>query len=144
MSKLKIKVRFDYMGKSKGGKLFMGGKDSEHVAEEIRQHKVSLIRNIPVQGIHIEDIDMSQEIYSIYDDITGKRVTYAPVIISLSADTIEDLIRFTMKEEFRTIEILEPQEITLSKHDIERFIFKTSEELKEYKNYLERRIDSWK
>ncbi len=143
MNKLKMRVRFDFVGKGKQGKLF-GGKNSEQFAEEIRQHKVSLIRNVPIQGIYIEDIDMSQEIYMVQDDITGKKIAYAPVSIIFYADSMEDAAKFTMKEEFRKVEVIEPEEINLSKFEVERLLLKVSEELVSYKDYLERKLDSWK
>ena len=40
MTKIRMKVRFDYLGKTRQGKFF-GGKNGVQVAEEIRQHKVS-------------------------------------------------------------------------------------------------------
>ena len=64
MTKIRMKVRFDYLGKTRQGKFF-GGKNGVQVAEEIRQHKVSLVRNVPIQGIFIEDIDMSQK-YTLF------------------------------------------------------------------------------
>jgi hypothetical protein len=121
ISMIKIKIRFDYIGKGKQGNLF-GGKNIEVLAEECRQHQVSLIRNVPIQGIRIDDIDMSQEIYSVYDDIAGKKLAYAPVVITFYADNLEDAIKFSMKEEFRTIEVLEPDEINLSRNDIDRML----------------------
>jgi len=143
LAKLKLRIRFDFVSKGKKSKIF-GGKNSEEMAEEIRQHKASLIRNVPVQGIHIEDIDMGQEVYSICDEITGKIVSYAPVIISFSADSLEDVLQFAMKEEFRTVEVLEPEEIVVSKLGIERLLLKINEELLDYKEYLEKKIDNWK
>ncbi|MGI5881270.1 MAG: hypothetical protein ACOX6L_11960 [Syntrophomonadaceae bacterium] len=143
MERLRMKVRFDYRGRAQQGKLF-GGKTGEQVAEEIRQNKISLIRNVPIQGIYIEDIDMGLETYSVVDEITGKLISYAPVIITLNADTIEEVLKFTMKDEFRTIEIINPEEITLSKIDLERLLLKISEELGNYRTYLERKIDNWR
>ena len=140
---LLIKLRLDYVGKGKPGKLF-GGKNMEQVAEENRQHKVALIRNVPIQGIRIEDIDMSMEIYSVFDDYSGKNVAYAPVVITFYADSLEDAIKFSMKEEFRTIEVIEPAEIKLSSSEMERVLFKINEELKEYKHYMVRRMENWK
>ena len=81
MTRIRMKVRFDYQGKTRLGKLF-GGKNGDQVAEELRQHKVSLVRNVPIQGIYIEDIDMSQEVYTVLDEVTGKMAAYAPVTIT--------------------------------------------------------------
>ena len=138
-----MRVRFDFIGRGKQNKLF-GNKNSEQYAEEVRQHKVSLIRNVPIQGIHIEDIDMSQEIYMVQDEITNKRLAYAPVSVIFYADSMEDAIKFTMKEEFRTVEILEPDEMSMSKFELERLLIKISEELLNYRDFLERKLDNWK
>ena len=143
MTEIKIRLRLDYLGRSKSGKVF-GGKNVEQVAEEIRQQQVSLIRNVPVQGIRIEDIEMAQEVYLVTDEITGKKLAYAPVTIIFYADTIEDAIKFSMKEEFRTVEIIEPEELLLSKRDMEKLLFKVSQELVVFKDYLIRKIDNWK
>lgn len=144
MGKLRMRVRFDFMGKNKSGRLLWGAKNPEQSAEELRQHKASLLRNIPVQGVHIEDIDMSQEVYSIYDEITGKQICFAPVFITFTANSLEDAIRLTMKEEFRTVELLEPEQMTLSRSEIEKLLLRISEELIEYGDFIEKRLDNWK
>jgi len=144
VSKIKIRVRFDYSARTKSGKKLFGNKPSDQQAEELRQHKVSQIRNIPVQGISIEDIDMSQEIYSVIDELTGKETYYAPVIIIFDADSLEDVLRFIMKEEFRTVEILEPDELSLSRLELERLLLRINEQMASYRHYLERIVDNWK
>jgi hypothetical protein len=144
LAKLKIRIRFDYTGRGRVGKSLFGGKSNEELSEEVRQHKVALIRNVPVQGIHIDEIDMSQEVYTVFDEITGKAVSYAPVFICFTADSLEDALKFTMKEEFRTIEVLEPKEITLSSIELERIFLRASEELVNYRDYLEKKINTWK
>lgn len=143
-SSLKMKVRLDYVGRPKTGKLFGGSRNIEQQAEQIRQHKVSLVRNVPIQGIHIEDIDMSLEVYNIMDDITGKPMAYAPVIVTFYADTIEDAIKFIINEEFRTIEVLQPDDMSLTRFDIERLFYQVAKEFTEYKDILERKINNWK
>lgn len=143
MSEIKVKMRFDYLGQAKTNKLF-GGKNLEQLAEETRQHKVSMMRNVPIQGIRIDDIDMSQDIYSIIDDITGKKVVYAPVVITFYADNLEDVVKFVIKEEFRTVDFVEPEELRLSKNDLEKLLFKISQELSDYRDYLVRKIDNIK
>jgi len=143
LAEIKVKMRFDYTGKAKSSKFF-GSKNIEQLAEETRQHQVSMMRNVPIQGIRIEDIDMSQEVYAVIDDITGKKLAYAPVVIIFYADNIEDVLKFVVKEEFRTVEILAPDEMLLSKSDMEKLLFKVSQELSEYREYLLRKIDNWK
>jgi len=143
MGRLKFKVRFDYIAEAKSGKFF-GSKNTGEQAEEVRQHKVALIRNIPVQGISVDDIDMSQEIYTIIDEFTGKAAYYAPVLIFFTADSLEDTVKFAMKEEFRTIEMIEPEEINLSQMETVKLIQKACEELMNFKQLMERRMNNWK
>jgi hypothetical protein len=143
INRIRMRVRFDYHGKTRQGKLF-GSKSGDQAAEELRQHKVSLIRNVPIQGIYIEDIDMSQEVYTVLDEVTGKMMAYAPVTITFAADSLEDAVKFTMKEEFRTIEVLEPEELTLSRLDTERLLLKICDEMLNYRSYLERKFDNWR
>lgn len=143
LSAIKVKMRFDYPGQAKTKKLF-GGQSSEHLADVARELNVSMMRNVPIQGIRIEDIDMSQDIYSLADEISAKKVAYAPVVITFLADGIEDVIRLVVKEEFRTVEIIEPEELRLSNSDTEKLLFKVSRELSEYRDNLLRKIDNWK
>ncbi len=143
MPEIKLKMRFDYDGKAKSGKLFRS-KSIEQIAEETRQHQVSMIRNVPLQGVRIDDIDMSHEVYVIIDDISGKKTAYAPVVITLWADNMNDVIKFVIKEEFRTIEIIEPDELKLSRGDLEKLFFKVGQDLSDYRKYLIRKIDNWK
>lgn len=144
MDRIRLRVRFDFAAESKPGKLFFGSRNTAENAEEIRQQKVTLLKNIPVQGINIEDIDMGHEIYSIIDDITNKSTYYAPVSILFTADTLDNAVKYTMKEGFRTIEIIDPKEIKLSQIETIRLIQNVNEEMLNYKNILERRMDNWK
>jgi len=143
MTAIRMRLRFDYLGYGKTGKLF-GKKSIEENAEEVRQHKAALLRNVPNQGIRIEEIDMSNEVYTVYDEISRKEIAYAPVVITISADSVEDALKFSMKDEFRTVEVLEPDNISLSKAEVERILYKTSEELHDYKEYLLKKINNWK
>lgn len=127
-SRLKFKVRFDYKGIPRPARFFWGGKKTEEVAQEIREHQVSLWRNIPLQGIYIEDIDLG-EIYRIYDEDLEEEVAFAPLELMICADSLEDLLRFVVREEFRRIEILEPPSLRLTNKEIERLLFKINEML---------------
>ncbi len=144
MSRLKLKVRFDYAAENKPNKKLFGSKNNEEQAEEVRQQRVAMLRNIPVQGITIDEIEMSQDIYSLLDEFSGRTVYYAPVTILFTADSMEDAVKFTMKEEFRTIELIEPLEITLSSIEAVRLMQKINSELLNYKQLLERRMENWR
>ena len=54
MYQLRLRVRFDYIGQGRAGKKLFGNKNTEQLAEEIRQHKVSQIRNVPVQEFKLK------------------------------------------------------------------------------------------
>lgn len=137
---LKAKVRFDYKG-TRIGRLFFGGKGVEQVAEEKREQKVALLRNVPLQGIRIEDIDMSGDVYVVMDEFSGHPMAFAPLVVTLTADSLDDIIRFIMREEFRKVEVLEPDQIILNTHDIERLLFSANQQLKELKVNLEKRLE---
>jgi hypothetical protein len=140
--RLRVRARFDYRGEGKQGRVFARGKEGEQVAEEIREQKAIVLRNMPVQGVSIEEINTDIEIYSLRDEITNRDVAYAPIEFILETDSIEDLIPFLLRDEFRKIEVLAPSEIVLDRHDIERIIYRISEEMRNYQLYLERRLAS--
>ena len=124
--RLKIKVRFEYKRKPRPARFFFGGKRTENVAQEFREQQVALWRNVPLQGISVENMDLG-EIYSVYDEEMDEEVAFAPLELVVWADSLEDLLRFVVREEFRRIEILEPNNIILNSKEIERLLFKMNE-----------------
>jgi hypothetical protein len=141
-TRIRFRVRMDYKGVGKSGRLFFSSKNIEKLAEETRDHQVALLRNVPVQGVHIEDIEMSGEVYTIFDEELNAEVAYAPAIFIMNCDSLEDIIRFLAREEFRKIEIIEPENLYLSNHDVERLFFKIGDEMKNYRTYIEKRLNS--
>lgn len=128
---LKVKLRMDYKGTTKSSYFFFGNRSPEKMAAEVRDQQTNMLKNIPIQGINIEEINTGAEIYTVHDTLHGSdEVAYAPAEIIINADSLEDLVRFIMREEFRKIEILDPPELLLKKHDMERMFFKVNEELK--------------
>jgi len=136
---LKVRIRLDFKSEVKN-KLF-GNKNLIKAAEEAREQHVALLRNVPFQGVKVEDIDLGMEIYVVYDENIGEDVAYAPVFLTLEADSFEDVVRFIMRDEFRKIEIIDPQEIFMSKQDAERLLFKTNTELRSYRNALDKKYN---
>ncbi len=130
---IKAKVRLDIKGVARPGRFLFGGKTMDKVAEEAREQQVTLLRNVPIQGIHIDDIDLGIEIYTIFEESSGFEVAFAPVILQLTADTLEDLIRFTMRDDFRKVELSSPTTLSLHRYDLERLIFTIAEEVREYR-----------
>ncbi len=141
-SAIRAKVRFDYKGTQKPGKFFFGGKSTEEVAEEMREQQVGMLRNVPIQGITIDEVDMSGDVYTVFDEILNAQVAYAPVILSITSDSLEDIIKLIARSEFRKIEILEPDNMVLTKTDIERALFRISEEFRGYRLFLERKFSA--
>lgn len=126
---IRAKVRLDYRGKVKPPRFFFGGKNSEEVAEELRQQQAALWRNVPVQGIFVENIQLGQ-IYSVFEEDSDVDVAYAPMELDVRADSLCQLVRFAVREEFRRISILEPPMLQLSVHDTEQIFFQVHEQVK--------------
>lgn len=136
---LKVRIRLDFRNETRN-RIF-GGKNITKSAEDAREQHVSLLRNVPFQGIKIEDIDMGMESYVVFDEQFGEDVAFAPVIVTLAADTFEDMIKFIMREEFRKVEVIDPSEILFTKQDAERLLFEINMELQNYKNNLDKRYN---
>lgn len=138
---IKVKIRLDFKGQARPGRFLFGGKPVERVAEETREQQVALLRNVPIQGLHIDDIDMSAEVYTVWDDVNNNEVAYAPVILTITAENLEGLLRFIAREDFRKIEVMEPGRVVLSKSEMERLMFKVYEEIREYLQHIERKYN---
>ncbi|MBM7865432.1 hypothetical protein GTO89_01405 [Heliobacterium gestii] len=137
---LRARVRFDFHTPIRKNRLFFGAPDVDKEAEMIREQQVALLRNVPIQGITVEDIDMAIDIYILLDEATGREIAFAPVIVTVGADTLEDLLRFTLRDEYRKIELIEPEQFFLHRFELERFIFRINEDQKQYRQALERRL----
>lgn len=136
-----LKVRLDFKGTGKPGRFLFGGKPTDRAAEETREQQVSVFRNVPLQGIQIMDIDASTDVYTVYDDLTNSDTAYAPLVLTVKADSLENALRFIARDDFRKIEILDPAFITLTHSDIERLLFKVYEEMKEFRKRLEKKYN---
>lgn len=138
---IRAKIRIDFKGNAKPGKFFFGGKSVERMAEEAREQNVAMFRNIPLQGINILDIDIGTEVYTVFDDVTNTESAYAPVILDIAADSVEDLLKLVAREDFRKIEVISPQELLLDRVETERILFRVAEELRGYRSHLERKYN---
>ena len=125
---IRVRIRLDYRGEAKNSRFFFGGKSKEQIAEQIREQQVALLRNVPLQGIFIEDIDLSMDVYTVLeeDGRKPKEVAYAPIILSLRVENVEDLIPLLLRPEFRKIEFLSPETLTLHRLDLERMLYRLS------------------
>jgi hypothetical protein len=128
-SPVRAKVRFDYRGKAKPSRFFFGGKSTEEVAGELRQQQAALWRNVPMQGIQVDHIELG-EIYSVYDEEADDEVAFAPMELDVVTDSLDKLVRFAVREEFRRILIIEPERITMSTQQMEHLFFQVNDLVK--------------
>ncbi len=130
---IRVRIRLDYRGEGKSSRFIFGGKKGEELVEQIREQEVAMLRNVPLQGIFLEDIDLSMEIYTV-NESDGRRkreVVYAPVLITLRLENIDDLLPLVTKPEFRKIEFLSPESLSIHRLDIERLFFRVNKTLQE-------------
>lgn len=128
---VKAKIRLDFKAGDGSRKFFWQRHNLQEVAKTLRSRQVSLLRNLPFQGLNVEEMDVDREVYVIADGENHKETAYAPLELTIEADSIEDLMQFTLREEFRKIKILEPNQISLSNGDVERLLFKVNEEYRD-------------
>lgn len=129
------RIRLDFKAEEGGRKFFWQRQNLREAAKTLRSGQVSLLRNLPFQGLNVKDLEADQEVYLIPDEENRKEVAYAPLELVVEADTIEDLMQLTLREEFRKIKILEPTQISLSNGDVERLLFKVNEEYRDEIDY---------
>ena len=86
------------------------------------------MKNLPWQGVTLEDLNADYEVYTVNQPEQGEKVAYAPVELTVTADSLEDLMAFVLRDEFRKIKILEPAELNLAATDVEKTIFKMGQE----------------
>jgi len=138
---IRVRIRVDFRGESKSGRFFFGGKSKELMAETMREQQVALLRNVPLQGIIIEDVDLSLDVYGVTEE-SGRRnheVAYAPIILTLRIENIDDLLPLLIKPEFRKIEFLSPENISLHRLDMERLLFRLSQSFQQELRLLEQK-----
>ncbi len=125
-----FKVRFDFKGKSKPARFFFGRKNTEEMAHIAREQQVALWKHVPLQGIDIVKIN-TEETYLVLDEDEGEEVAYAPLVMEIKASALEDLVIFVIREEFRRLEIIEPEDLKLTRQGLERLFFKFHQATKE-------------
>lgn len=102
---------------------------------------MAVLRNIPIQGITIVDIDIGTEVYSYYDEIANTESAYAPVILDVAADSVEDLLKLVAREDFRKIDIISPPAINMERFEVEKLLFRVAEEIKNFRSLMERKYN---
>ena len=90
-----------------------------------------------MQGVLVENIELG-EIYSVFDEALEDEVAYAPLELDVVADSLENLVRFAVREEFRRVQIREPERMVMSRQDMERIFFQVNEQVRT-QSYLKAR-----
>ena len=136
--KLRLKIRLDFRAEERSGRFLFGGKTNLAMAENVREQQINLLKNVPLQGISLQDFDNTMEVYVMTEetDRRTREAAYAPLILTLKADNVEDVIPFLLRPEFRKIEILGPESINMSKQEMERLMFSISK-------LFRTRFDNW-
>lgn len=138
---VRVRIRLDYRGESRSGRFFFGGKSKEEMAEMMREQQVALLRNVPLQGVLMEDIDLSNDIYVVCEG-DGRRtheVAYAPIVMTLRIENLDDLLPLLIKREFRKIEFLSPENVSLHRMDMERLLYRLSQSFQQEIKLLEQK-----
>ena len=138
---VRVRIRLDYRGESRSGRFFFGSKSKEQMAESTREQQVAVLRNVPLQGIMIEDVDLSLDVYTVSQG-EGRRThdfAYAPIILTLRVENLDDLLPLLIKPEFRKIEFLSPENISLHRLDLERLLFRLSQSFQQELKSLEQK-----
>ena len=130
---IRVKIRLDFKGEGKSGRFLFGGKSREEIAEQVREQEVALLRNVPLQGIFLEEIDLSMDLYIVSESDGRKKreVAYAPVILTLRLENLDELLPLVLKPEFRRIEFLSPETLSIHRLDVERLFFRLSQSLQD-------------
>jgi len=123
--RLKLRIRLDFRAEEKSGRFFFGGKTSEAMAQAVREQQMGLLKHVPLQGISFEDVDASLDIYVVNegDQRNKKEAAYAPLIITLKAEHLEDVFPLLFRPEFKKVEVLEPSNVSMERMDLERLLY---------------------
>ncbi|WP_088189529.1 hypothetical protein [Desulfosporosinus sp. FKA] len=138
---VRVRIRLDFRGEAQSGRFFFGSKSKEQVAEATREQQVAVLRNVPLQGIMIEDVDLSLDVYTVTEG-SGRRTqetAFAPIILTLRVEDLDDLLPLLIKPEFRKIEFLSPESISLHRLDMERLLFRLSQSFQQELKAIEQK-----
>ncbi|NTW04583.1 MAG: hypothetical protein HGA27_00510 [Peptococcaceae bacterium] len=137
---IRAKIRLDFKGSSKPGRFFKG-KPVEKIAEDIRELNIATFRNIPLKGIKVSDIDIGSEVYVVYDEINNLEIAYAPIVLDVTSDTLEDLLVLIARDDFRKVEVVAQEPIVLSRIEAERLLYRVADEISDYRESFERKYN---
>ena len=138
---IKAKIRLDYQGTTVPKRFWVGRKSSEEISEEIRDQQALGLRNLAFQGVRVEEVDQSTSVYNVKDPISEEETSFAPAIVTLEADTLEDLVDFAMREEFRKVDIISPDSLCLSGREVGRLLAAVNRKMRENVELMSRQME---
>lgn len=132
----RFRIRLDFRAEGKTGHFFFGSKSCVEVAKDVRDEQVSLYQNASYSGLSFQDFDTSLDIYLVKEDIRRKKqeAAYAPLLMTVTADHLEDISTLLWKPELKKIDILGPDNIHLEKSEIESLINRISKDFQQEVN----------
>jgi len=68
-------------------------------------------------------------------------MSFAPTVVSLEADCLEDLMEFSIRDEFRKVDIISPELICLDDKEIGRLISTVNRKMRENKLLISRLME---
>lgn len=123
--KLRFRIRLDFRGEEKAGRFFFGSKTSAEMANDVRKEQINQLKNVPLKGLTFEDLDQTQDIYFLQEDDHHRKqeAAYAPLVITVKAEHIEDVFPLLFRPEFKKIEVLGPENVHLERYELERLLY---------------------
>ncbi|MFA6808187.1 MAG: hypothetical protein WCR27_04270 [Eubacteriales bacterium] len=120
-----LKIRLDFRAEGKNGRFFFGTKTCQAMAELCREEQKNILKNVPLKGVVLLDIDMSMDIYSIQEGERRRKreIAYAPLLLTIQVDSIENIIPLIIRQEFKQIELVKPENYNVSKLELKRLIY---------------------
>lgn len=91
--------------------------------------------------MHVDEVDDASQPYLFYDSYTGKQVAYASAYAVVQADSPEDLLDLVLRDEFRVIEVMSPEEIRLTPRELGRLLAQANNRMRSIARTLARETD---
>ena len=64
-----------------------------------------------------------------YESVDETEIAYAPLELLISLDSLEDSLQFISRNEFKRLQVIKPDQVSLTSRELERILYKFSETL---------------
>ncbi|MDA8337467.1 MAG: hypothetical protein M0Z41_21185 [Peptococcaceae bacterium] len=135
IEKIRVRLRLDI--KENKRKTRLSRSSVEKRVGYRRDEQVISLQYNAFQGVEIEDIDSSGDVYLVDDQQTKTETAYAPLTIVMKITSLHDALPFIIRDDFRKIEVLEPADYWVNGREIETLFFRMSEEFVKHRQYME-------